>query len=71
MHGPRIAIDECGHRLDRNAGESGLRPCFFTQSFQLSARVTTLYGIIHGKPPAFFDGNAKTFTGLQFHLLID
>ena len=32
-------------------------------------RVTTLYGIIHGKPPAFFDGNAKTFTGLQFHLL--
>ena len=32
-------------------------------------RVTTLYGIIHGKPPAFFDGNAKTFTGLRFNLL--
>ena len=28
MHGPGIAIDECGQRLDRNAGESGLGPLF-------------------------------------------
>jgi hypothetical protein len=27
-------------------------------------RVTSLYGIIRGKPPMFFDGNAQTFTGL-------
>ena len=31
-------------------------------------RVTTLYGVIRGKPPEFFDGNSKTFEGLRFHL---
>ena len=32
-------------------------------------RITTLYGIVRGTAPAFFDGNANTFTGLHFHLL--
>jgi hypothetical protein len=31
-------------------------------------RMTTLYGIIRGKSPKFFDGNAQAFTGLHFHL---
>ena len=31
-------------------------------------RMTSLYGIIRGKPPAFFDGDRKAFTGLHFHL---
>jgi len=31
-------------------------------------RMTTLYGIIRGKPPKFFDGNVQTFTGLYFNL---
>ncbi|MGI5875479.1 MAG: GmrSD restriction endonuclease domain-containing protein [Dethiobacteria bacterium] len=31
-------------------------------------RITSLYGIIRGKPPQFFDGNPQTFTGLYFHL---
>ena len=31
-------------------------------------RMTTLYGVVRGKAPAFFDGNPDTFTGLQFHL---
>jgi hypothetical protein len=31
-------------------------------------RVTSLYGVFRGKAPAFFDGNAMTFTGLRFHL---
>src|SRR4051794_9551540 len=31
-------------------------------------RITTLYGIILGRPPRFFDGNAQVFTGLHFHL---
>ena len=31
-------------------------------------RVTSLYGISRGKPPAFFDGDARAFTGLYFHL---
>ena len=31
-------------------------------------RVTSLYGVMRGKPPPFFEGNAKAFNGLQFHL---
>lgn len=31
-------------------------------------RITTLYGIIRGKPPAFFEGDQNAFTGLRFHL---
>ena len=31
-------------------------------------RITSLYGIIRGRPPKFFDGNPQAFTGLYFHL---
>ena len=31
-------------------------------------RITSLYGIIRGKPPMFFDGNEQAFTGLYFQL---
>lgn len=31
-------------------------------------RMTSLYGVLRGKPPQFFDGNAQAFTGLRFHL---
>ena len=31
-------------------------------------RMTALYGVVRGKPPKFFDGNAQSFTGLRFHL---
>lgn len=31
-------------------------------------RMTSLYGVARGYPPKFFDGNAKAFTGLRFHL---
>jgi hypothetical protein len=31
-------------------------------------RITSLYGIIKGKPPKFFDGNHNAFTGLHFNL---
>ena len=31
-------------------------------------RMTSLYGVVRGKPPKFFDGNTQTFTGLRFHL---
>ncbi len=31
-------------------------------------RMTSLYGVIRGKPPKFFDGNVQAFTGLRFHL---
>ena len=31
-------------------------------------RVTSLYGVMRGRPPKFFDGNESKFTGLRFHL---
>ncbi|MCB1048491.1 MAG: DUF262 domain-containing protein [Calditrichaeota bacterium] len=31
-------------------------------------RMTSLYGIIRGVAPRFFDGNSEAFTGLHFHL---
>lgn len=31
-------------------------------------RITSLYGIIRGKPPKFFDGDTRAFTGLYFNL---
>ena len=31
-------------------------------------RITSLYGVIEGNPPRFFDGNASVFSGLHFHL---
>jgi len=31
-------------------------------------RMTSLYGVVRGKPPQFFDGNPQAFTGLRFHL---
>lgn len=31
-------------------------------------RMTSLYGVVRGKPPKFFDGNAAAFTDLRFNL---
>ena len=31
-------------------------------------RVTSLYGLVRGKAPAFFDGNERAFTNLRFHV---
>ena len=30
--------------------------------------MTSLYGVVRGEPPKFFDGNENAFTGLRFHL---
>ena len=31
-------------------------------------RMTSVYGVVRGKPPKFFDGNSRAFTELRFHL---
>ncbi|WJW74266.1 DUF262 domain-containing protein [Thiohalobacter sp. IOR34] len=31
-------------------------------------RMTSLYGVVRGIPPKFFDGNTQAFIGLRFHL---
>ncbi|MFO7252707.1 MAG: DUF262 domain-containing protein, partial [Actinomycetes bacterium] len=31
-------------------------------------RITSLYGVIRGRPPAFFEGDKSAFTGLRFNV---
>lgn len=31
-------------------------------------RITSLYGVLRGRPPAFFEGNADAFRGLRFNV---
>ena len=55
--------DGANHR-----GEQDLAPGVVRLLLDGQQRITSLYGIIRGAPPTFFDGNAKTFTDLYFHL---
>ena len=52
-------------------GENSLAPGVVKLLLDGQQRITSLYGIIRGKAPAFFDGNAQAFTGIQFHLGIE
>ena len=49
-------------------GESNLPPGSVKLIRDGQQRIKSLYGIVRGKPPKFFDGNAQAFTGLYFHL---
>lgn len=31
-------------------------------------RITSLYGVLRGTPPPFFEGDSRAFTGLRFHI---
>jgi hypothetical protein len=52
----------------RARGDSSLAPGIVKLLLDGQQRITSLYGIVRGKPPKFFDGNAQTFTGLYFNL---
>lgn len=49
-------------------GDHALAPGVVKLLLDGQQRMTSLYGIIRGKPPRFFDGNTQAFTGLCFHL---
>lgn len=49
-------------------GDSSAPPGTVNLILDGQQRITSLYGIIKGKPPQFFDGNANAFTGLYFSL---
>ena len=57
------AADSADHR-----GEHELAPGVVRLLLDGQQRITSLYGIIRGAPPAFFDGNARAFTDLYFHI---
>ena len=49
-------------------GEGQLAPGFVKLLLDGQQRITSLYGVTRGRPPAFFDGNAQAFEGLYFHV---
>ena len=49
-------------------GDGKLAPGVVKLILDGQQRITSLYGIIRGNPPQFFDGNAAAFTGLYFSL---
>ena len=49
-------------------GEKELAPGTVKLLLDGQQRITSLYGIVRGKPPKFFDGNPQAFTGLYFNL---
>ncbi|HOF88629.1 MAG TPA: DUF262 domain-containing protein [Armatimonadota bacterium] len=49
-------------------GDAVLQPGTVKLLLDGQQRITSLYGIIRGKAPRFFDGNTDAFTGLHFHL---
>lgn len=49
-------------------GEGELAPGVVKLLLDGQQRITSLYGIIRGAAPRFFEGNLQAFTGLRFHL---
>lgn len=49
-------------------GDGALQPGYVSLLLDGQQRMTSLYGIIRGQPPRFFEGNVDAFTGLRFHL---
>jgi hypothetical protein len=49
-------------------GDGALAPGVVKLLLDGQQRMTSLYGVLRGQPPKFFDGNVQTFTGLRFHL---
>lgn len=49
-------------------GDGPLAPGVVKLLLDGQQRMTSLYGVVRGKAPKFFDGNAQAFSGLQFNL---
>jgi hypothetical protein len=49
-------------------GDQELAPGVVKLLLDGQQRMTSLYGVIRGVPPKFFDGNEKAFTNLHFHI---
>ncbi|MBX9681193.1 MAG: DUF262 domain-containing protein [Gemmataceae bacterium] len=49
-------------------GDGFLAPGIVKLLLDGQQRMTSLYGVVRGRPPKFFDGNAQAFTSLRFHL---
>jgi hypothetical protein len=50
------------------AGAEAAGPALRVLILDGQQRITSLYGITRGRPPAFFQGDERAFTGLRFHV---
>lgn len=55
-------------RTAAHRGEGELAPGVVKLLLDGQQRITSLYGVLRGKPPQFFDGNPTIFEGLHFHM---
>ena len=55
--------EKAGHRGSQELSQGAVNLLLDGQQ-----RITSLYGIIRGKPPAFFDGDEKAFSDLYFNV---
>lgn len=49
-------------------GEAAVTPALRVLILDGQQRITSLYGITRGRPPAFFQGDEKAFSGLRFNV---
>ncbi len=49
-------------------GEATATPALRVLILDGQQRITSLYGVVRGRPPAFFEGDEKAFSGLRFHV---
>ena len=49
-------------------GDGHLAPGIVKLLLDGQQRMTSIYGVMRGRPPAFFDGNAQAFSNLMFHI---
>lgn len=49
-------------------GEGPLAPGIVKLLLDGQQRMTSLYGVVRGRPPQFFDGDSRAFTDLRFHI---
>ena len=49
-------------------GDGSLTPGSVKLILDGQQRITSLYGMIRGRQPKFFEGDARTFTGLYFNI---
>ena len=64
--GPLVWTTESRSAVHR--GEADLPPGVVNLLLDGQQRMTTLYRVVRGRPPPFFDGNIQTLTDLRFHL---
>lgn len=49
-------------------GDAALQPGYVSLLLDGQQRITSLYGLIKGHPPSFFDGNERAFSELRFNV---